>query len=87
MSERGRERKGAKETDGARVRVERMTLDSLTPAPYNPREISDAALLGLRASIDRFGLVQPPIFNERTKRLDGDGRTFAEIEEERRGES
>jgi len=87
MSERGRKRKGAKETDGARVRVERMTLDSLTPAPYNPREISDAALSGLRASIDRFGLVQPPIFNERTKRLDGDGRTFAEIEEERRGES
>lgn len=35
-----------------------MRIADLTAAPYNPRTISKRALAGLRASIERFGLVQ-----------------------------
>ncbi len=44
----------------------RMPLDQLKPAPYNPRKISQVALKGLKASLRRFGLVQPIIWNQRT---------------------
>jgi len=58
-----------RKTDPARV--VRMDLSELHPAPYNPRSISPEALAGLQASLDRFGMVQPPIFNQRTGRLVG----------------
>jgi DNA modification methylase len=48
-----------------------MRLAKLTPAPYNPRTITPEAARGLRASIRRFGLVQPIVFNSRTKRVVG----------------
>lgn len=56
---------------GALLDVERMDLLDLVPAEYNPREISSSALDGLGASIDRFGLVQPVVFNRRTQRIVG----------------
>ena len=46
-------------------------LSELVPAPYNPREISEAALRGLRESIHRYGLVEPIIWNERTGNVVG----------------
>lgn len=46
--------------------VRRVPLSELKPAPYNPRKISSEALTGLKASIRRFGLVQPIIVNRRT---------------------
>lgn len=52
-------------------KIKRMALTDLTPADYNPREISDEALEGLTASIERFGLVQPIIYNERTGNVVG----------------
>ena len=60
-----------KVADSARANVQRMALSDLSPAPYNPRRISEDALAGLQASLGRFGLVQPPIFNERTGHLVG----------------
>jgi DNA modification methylase len=48
-----------------------MALVDLEPAPYNPRKISDKAMKGLQASLRRFGLVQPIIWNKRTKRIVG----------------
>jgi DNA modification methylase len=48
-----------------------MKVTELSPAPYNPRSITDEAMKGLSASIERFGLVQPIIWNERTKRVVG----------------
>ncbi len=41
------------------TRVERRAVADLTPADYNPRQISDRAMAGLRESVTRFGLVQP----------------------------
>ena len=43
------------------VRV--MKLAALTPSPFNPRTITEEAARGLRASIRRFGLVQPIVWN------------------------
>jgi len=53
------------------VRIERMRLDALRAAPYNPREISDDAMKGLGTSIDRFGMVKPIVWNERTGHIVG----------------
>jgi hypothetical protein len=48
------------------VRIETRRISTLRNAPYNPRRISDSALRGLQSSVERFGLVQPIIVNERT---------------------
>lgn len=56
---------------GALQPLVRMALDDLKAAPYNPRKISAAALKGLKASLKRFGLVQPIVFNRRTGHVVG----------------
>ena len=53
------------------TRIERRDVASLTPADYNPRQISERAMSGLRESVTRFGLVQPVIINERTGNVVG----------------
>lgn len=51
--------------------IETKTLLDLVPAPYNPRTISPEALAGLQASVERFGLVEPVVWNRRTGRVVG----------------
>lgn len=51
--------------------IKKMRLDALDPAPYNPREISTEAMGGLSESLRRFGLVQPIIWNKRSKLIVG----------------
>ena len=53
------------------LNIRRKRLDDLVPADYNPRVISDEAMAGLSESIDRFGLVQPIVWNERTGNIVG----------------
>lgn len=53
------------------MKLETMNLRDLLPAAYNPRRISDAALSGLQKSLERFGLVQPIIWNQRTSTIVG----------------
>lgn len=48
-----------------------MKLKDLAPAPYNPRRISPKALKGLQASLNEFGVVQPIVWNKRSKRIVG----------------
>ena len=48
-----------------------MPVPDLRPSEYNPRRISEQAMAGLSASIARFGLVQPIIWNQRTNRVVG----------------
>jgi DNA modification methylase len=50
----------------APAQIRRMTIADLNPAPYNPRQISRSAMVGLRASMKRFGNVQPILVNERS---------------------
>lgn len=71
------------------TRIERRKVSDLTPADYNPRDISERALQGLSESVKRFGLVQPIIVNERTgnvvgghqrlKVLDGAGEAETDV--------
>lgn len=48
-----------------------MKLADLAAAPYNPRKISPRAMKGLQTSLKDFGLVQPIVWNEKTKRIVG----------------
>jgi DNA modification methylase len=63
--------KGSVLKDRGAPQVRVMKLEALTPAAYNPRTITEEAARGLRASIRRFGLVQPIVFNRRTQRVVG----------------
>jgi ParB-like nuclease family protein len=53
-----------------------VPLSELKPAPYNPRTISQDALNGLAASLERFGVVEPIIWNQRSKNIVGGHQRF-----------
>jgi len=53
------------------VKIIKKKLSSLKEWARNPRRISNEALKGLRKSIDRFGLVEPIIWNKRTGHVVG----------------
>ena len=53
-----------------RVDVERLDLSRLAPWKRNPRRIAPEAREGLRASLTRFGLVEPVVVNRRGRRLE-----------------
>ena len=63
------------------VRIETRPLVDLRPAVWNPRRISPEAMTGLRASVERFGLVQPIILNERTGNVVGGHQRLKVLEE------
>lgn len=48
------------------LRTERLKVAALTAAAYNPRRIGEQQRAALAASLDRFGLVQPIVVNQRT---------------------
>jgi ParB-like chromosome segregation protein Spo0J len=51
--------------------IKHVPIDSLQPAPYNPRDITDASFEGLKESLKKFGMVEPLIVNVRTGLLVG----------------
>ena len=53
------------------MRIERKAITELTPAPYNPRKISDKDYEDLKRSLSEFGYVEPIIWNEQTGRVVG----------------
>ena len=53
------------------VETRRMPVADLVPSEYNPRKISDRAMRGLRASLERFGELGGIVWNKRTGRLVG----------------
>jgi len=53
------------------LQIETKRVADLDPAPYNPRRISPEALDGLRHSVERFGLVEPIVWNRRTSHVVG----------------
>jgi len=46
------------------MKIERILINKLKPATYNPRQISKSQFDSLRESIDKFGLVDPIIVNK-----------------------
>lgn len=63
--------------------VRKVKLSSLKPAEYNPRNITDDAKTGLKASIERFGVVQPIIWNEQTGNIVGGHQRFYLLKEKK----
>jgi hypothetical protein len=53
------------------MNIVKKKISELHPADYNPRRIDSAALAGLKKSIERFGLVEPIIYNQRTGNVVG----------------
>lgn len=51
------------------MKVIQVDIDSVNPASYNPRAISDEAFQGLLGSIRRFGVVRSLVVNRRTGNL------------------
>jgi DNA modification methylase len=52
-----------------RPEISEIQLKQLKPSPYNPREISNEALLGLRQSLEKFGYVDLLVVNKRNMRI------------------
>ena len=46
------------------MKIERIQINKLKPATYNPRQITKKQYSDLKDSIDRFGLVDPIIINK-----------------------
>ena len=59
------------------MRIEVKPIKELAPAKWNPRKISDEAMRGLQASVERFGLVEPIIWNEKTGHVVGGHQRLA----------
>jgi len=57
-----------------------MKIEDLKSAGYNPRTISKKALAGLEKSIERFGLVQPIVWNQKTKTVVGGHQRIKALE-------
>lgn len=49
--------------------IQDIHVSALNPAPYNPRDISQEALAGLRQSLERFGMVDLLVVNKRNMRV------------------
>ncbi len=49
----------------ARLKVRYRRISDLNLAPYNPRDITEEALNGLRESITKWGMVDPVVVNVR----------------------
>jgi ParB-like chromosome segregation protein Spo0J len=56
-------------------------IKELMPAGYNPRTISKQAKKGLSNSIDKFGLVQPIVWNKRTGNIVGGHQRLYDLTE------
>ena len=53
------------------MKIERILINKLQPASYNPRQISKKQYKDLEESIDKFGLVDPIIVNGKTMTIIG----------------
>lgn len=65
-----------------RWQIRLVRFDEIKTWDENPRKISDKALEGLRSSMERFGYVEPIVFNENTGRIVGGHQRFRILVEE-----
>ncbi len=58
-----------------------MRVDELEAMPINPRQISQTARAGLKKSLERFGLVQPVVWNKRSGHVVGGHQRLTVLKE------
>ena len=51
--------------------IEKLKISQLKPAPYNPRKSDITQEANLKASLEKFGVVDPIIFNKQTGNIVG----------------
>ena len=61
------------------AKTRKMKLADLRPADYNPRTISDKAFDGLGKSMNRFGLLMPIVWNEKTGNIVGGHQRYKHL--------
>jgi ParB-like chromosome segregation protein Spo0J len=66
MREKARGKRFGTISTVGRPDIRTMDVSDLKPAPYNPRRIDPAAMHGLTKSLERFGDVQPIVWNKRS---------------------
>ena len=64
------------------MELEKIKVEDIVPAEYNPRKISDDELGKLEKSIDEFGFVDPIIINLKNNRIVGGHQRFKIIKKE-----
>ena len=63
------------------MKIVKKSISKLVPAKYNPRTITDEARARLEASIEKFGLVQPIVWNRRSGNVVGGHQRLAVLQE------
>lgn len=53
------------------MKIVSKKISDLTPAPYNPRQSTQKQEASLKASLSKFGLVEPIIYNKQTNNIVG----------------
>jgi len=53
------------------MEIQEIDVSKIKPADYNPRSISDEALHGLSKSLEKFGYVEPIVWNKKTGHIVG----------------
>lgn len=53
------------------MKIVNRKISDINPAKYNPRQITEKELSGLKESLKKFGFVEPLIINKRTNTLCG----------------
>lgn len=53
------------------MEIRKVKISDLKPSEYNPRKISDSELKKLEDSMDKFGYVEPLVWNEKTGNIVG----------------
>lgn len=51
--------------------IEKKKISDLKPAPYNPRKSNEKQEANLKKSLEKFGVVEPIVFNKRTGHIVG----------------
>jgi ParB-like chromosome segregation protein Spo0J len=46
--------------------IEKKKISELKPAPYNPRKSNEKQEANLKASLEKFGVVEPIVYNKQT---------------------
>ena len=60
--------------------IKNKKIADLKPAPYNPRKSSEKQEENLKASLEKFGVVEPVIFNKQTGHIVGGHFRVRELE-------
>jgi len=60
-------------------KIQQVWLKDIKPFDKNPRAITEKAEKGLRASMERFGYVEPIVWNKTTGNIVGGHQRYAEL--------